>query len=29
MAKERLGIGHGVAEQMNFEEDEGVGPPSF
>ena len=29
VAKERLGIGHGVAEQMDFEEDEGVGPPSF
>ena len=29
MAKERLGIGHGVAKQMDFEEEEGVGPPSF
>ena len=28
MAKERLGIGHGAAEQMDFEEDKGVGPPS-
>ena len=29
VAKERSGIGHGVAEQMDFEEDEGMGPPSF
>ena len=29
VAKERLGIGHGVAEHMDFEEDKGVGPPSF
>ncbi|XP_030924751.1 uncharacterized protein LOC115951739 [Quercus lobata] len=26
--KERPGIGHGAAEQMDFEEDKGVGPPS-
>ena len=29
VAKERPSIGHGVAKQMDFEEDEGVGPPSF
>ena len=29
MAKERLILGHDVAKQMDFEEDKGVGPPSF
>nr|POF22445.1 uncharacterized protein CFP56_49769 [Quercus suber] len=28
-AKERLMLGHGAAEQMDFEEDKGVGPPSL
>ena len=29
VAKERPSIGHGVAEQMDFKEDKGMGPPSF
>lgn len=29
MAKERPVVGHGVAKQMDFEENKGVGPPFF